>query len=67
MENKGKVLSKEQIFSHIWGADSESEAQTLTVHIKWLREKLEKPNVKTNWQIKTVWGVGYKFETTEKA
>ncbi len=56
MENKGKVLSKEKIFSHIWGADSESEAQTLTVHIKWLREKLEK-DLKNPEHILTVWGV----------
>ena len=61
MENKGKVLSKEKIFSHIWGADSESEAQTLTVHIKWLREKLEK-DLKNPEHILTVWGVGYRFE-----
>ena len=36
------------------------------VHVKRIREKLERPEVSTNWQIKTVWGVGYKFETTEK-
>ena len=61
MENKGKVLSKEELFHKIWGFDSESEPQTLTVHIKWLREKLEK-NPKKPERIQTVWGVGYRFE-----
>lgn len=61
MENKGKVLGKEELFYKIWGFDSESEAQTLTVHIKWLREKLEK-NPKKPERIQTVWGVGYRFE-----
>ena len=41
MENKGKVLTKDELFHKIWGFDSDSEPQTLTVHIKWLREKLE--------------------------
>ena len=41
MENKGQTLLKNYIFSTVWGSDSESEAQTLTVHIRWLREKLE--------------------------
>lgn len=60
MENKGKVLSKEYIFNEIWGYDSESEAQTLTVHIKWLRTKLE-ADPKNPEHILTVWGVGYKY------
>ena len=61
MENKGKVLGKDELFYKIWGFDSESEPQTLTVHIKWLREKLEK-NPKKPERIQTVWGVGYRFE-----
>lgn len=61
MENKGKVLQKETLFNKIWGFDSESEMQTLTVHIKWLREKLE-ADPKNPTRIKTVWGVGYRFE-----
>ena len=60
MENREQVISKDKIFSHIWGADSESESQTLTVHIKWLREKLEKDPKKPE-HILTVWGVGYRF------
>lgn len=60
VENKGKVLKKEYLFNKIWGYDSFSEMQTLTVHIKWLREKIE-INPKEPERILTVWGVGYKF------
>ena len=59
-ENTGKTLTKEYIFSYIWGSDSESEQQTLTVHIKRLREKIE-PDPKKPTHIQTVWGVGYKY------
>ena len=61
VENKGKTLSKEYIFNQIWGSDSESEQQTLTVHIKWLREKIE-DDPKKPTHILTVWGTGYKYE-----
>ncbi len=61
IENKNKVLSKDMIFNKIWGFDSFSEPQTLTVHIKWLREKIE-DNPKSPKRIQTVWGVGYRFE-----
>lgn len=61
MENSGKTLSKELIFNKIWGFDSFSELQTLTVHIKWLREKIEE-QPKAPKHILTVWGVGYRFE-----
>ena len=61
IENKGVTLKKEYIFSTIWGSDSESELQTLTVHIKWLREKIEE-DAKKPKHIITVWGVGYRFE-----
>lgn len=60
MENKDKVITKDELFNKIWGFDSDSEPQTLTVHIKWLREKLE-DNPKKPEHIQTVWGVGYKF------
>lgn len=60
IENKGKTLNKEYIFNTIWGSDSFSEIQTLTVHIKWLRQKIE-DNPKKPEHIQTVWGVGYKF------
>ena len=45
----------------IWGSDSESEMQTLTVHIKWLREKIEQ-DPKNPKHIITVWGTGYRYE-----
>ena len=60
-ENPGKTLTKEYIFSYVWGSDSETELQTVTVHIKRLREKLEKDPKKPE-HILTVWGVGYKFQ-----
>ncbi|MBQ9956207.1 MAG: response regulator transcription factor [Ruminococcus sp.] len=62
MENKGKALSKDFLFNQIWGSDSFSEQQTLTVHIKWLRQKIE-DNPKQPRRIQTVWGVGYKYES----
>jgi DNA-binding response OmpR family regulator len=60
MENEGKVLKKEWIFDQVWGVDSFSEPSTLTVHIKWLRLKIE-ADPKNPIHIQTVWGVGYKF------
>ena len=60
MENKGKALSKEYLFSQVWGSDSFSELQTLTVHIKWLRQKIE-DDPKKPAKILTVWGVGYQY------
>ncbi len=60
-ENKGRTLSKEYIFGQVWGSDSFSEQQTLTVHIKWLRQKIEDDPKKPK-RIITVWGVGYRYE-----
>lgn len=60
VENQGKVLNKDYLFREIWGSDSFSEQQTLTVHMKWLREKIEE-DPKHPTRIQTVWGVGYKF------
>lgn len=59
-ENKGRALGKEFIFNRIWGSDCFSEIQTLTVHIKWLRQKIE-DDPKEPRRLLTVWGVGYKF------
>ena len=61
MENKGVNLQKDYLFNSIWGSDSDSELQTLTVHIKWLREKIEK-NPKNPKHIITQWGKGYRYE-----
>ncbi len=60
MENRGRTLSKEYIFNTVWGSDSFSEQQTLTVHIKWLRQKIEE-DPKNPKRILTVWGVGYRY------
>ncbi|MCM1300029.1 MAG: response regulator transcription factor [Firmicutes bacterium] len=60
MENKGRTLSKEYIFNTVWGSDSFSEPQTLTVHIKRLRQKIEE-DPKNPKKLLTVWGVGYKY------
>ncbi len=62
IENKGKALTKDYLFNQIWGSDSFSEQQTLTVHIKWLRQKIEDDPKKPE-HILTVWGVGYKYES----
>lgn len=60
-ENRGRTLSKEYLFGQVWGSDSFSEQQTLTVHIKRLRSKIENDPKKPE-KIVTVWGVGYKYE-----
>jgi DNA-binding response OmpR family regulator len=60
-ENPGTVLRKELIFNRIWGYDSFSEQQTLTVHINHLREKFEDHSSRQGQLIQTVWGVGYKL------
>ena len=57
--NKNKVFTREQLLCEVWGYDYPGDSRTVDVHIKRLREKL---NGGENWQIETVWGVGYKFE-----
>ncbi|GFZ33045.1 DNA-binding response regulator [Clostridium zeae] len=61
VENPRKTLNKEYLFNKIWGAESFSENQTLTVHIKMLRDKIEQDPKKPK-RIVTIWGVGYKYE-----
>ncbi|MCH1983375.1 response regulator transcription factor [Ruminococcus sp. OA3] len=61
VKNPGKTLLKEFIFGQIWGMDSSSENQTLTVHIKMLRTKIE-CSPREPKRIQTVWGVGYRYE-----
>lgn len=55
-----KVFTREQLLDHIWGYNFVGDTRTVDVHIKRIREKIEKD--KYPWRIKTVWGVGYKFE-----
>ncbi len=58
--NPNKVFTREQLLENVWGFDFYGDTRTVDVHIKRLREKFEPGDFK--WQIKTVWGVGYKFE-----
>ena len=57
--NKNRVFTREQLLCEVWGYDYPGDSRTVDVHIKRLREKL---NGGMNWQLETVWGVGYKFE-----
>ncbi|GAA0181577.1 response regulator transcription factor [Clostridium sediminicola] len=57
--NKKRVFTREQLLCEVWGYDYPGDSRTVDVHIKRLREKIEGGS---NWSIKTVWGVGYKFE-----
>lgn len=58
-KNKNKVFTREQLLCEVWGYDYPGDSRTVDVHIKRLREKVKGGD---NWQIETVWGVGYKFE-----
>ncbi len=60
--NPNKVFTREQLLETVWGFDYFGDSRTVDVHVKRLREKLEKAGETVNWQLKTVWGVGYKFE-----
>lgn len=57
--NKNKVFTREQLLCEVWGYDYPGDSRTVDVHIKRLREKLSDGE---EWEIETVWGVGYKFE-----
>ncbi|MFL0247995.1 response regulator [Candidatus Clostridium stratigraminis] len=57
--NKNRVFTREQLLCEVWGYDYPGDSRTVDVHVKRLREKIPGG---TNWQIETVWGVGYKFE-----
>ncbi|HIY53684.1 MAG TPA: response regulator transcription factor [Candidatus Agathobaculum merdavium] len=58
-----RVFTRAQLLDDVWGFDYFGDTRTVDVHIKRLREKLE--GVSDKWEVKTVWGVGYKFETKE--
>ena len=59
-KNPGRVFTREQLLDEIWGYDFFGDSRTVDVHVKRLREKIEP--YEQNWSLKTVWGVGYKFE-----
>ena len=58
-----RVYTRNQLLDEVWGFDYFGDSRTVDVHIKRLREKLE--GVSDKWELKTVWGVGYKFEAEE--
>ena len=59
--NCNRVFTRDQLLDKVWGFDYLGDSRTVDVHVKRLREKLE--GVSDKWVLKTVWGVGYKFET----
>ena len=59
---EGKVFTREQLLEQVWGFDFFGDSRTVDVHVKRIREKIgERPQ----WELKTVWGVGYKFEAVK--
>ena len=58
--NPNRVYTRDQLLDEVWGFEYYGDSRTVDVHVKRLREKLE--NVEAGWSLKTVWGVGYKFE-----
>ena len=61
--NPNRVFTRDQLLDEVWGFDYYGDSRTVDVHVKRLREKLE--GVSDKWALKTVWGVGYKFESKE--
>ena len=61
--NPNRVFTRDQLLDEVWGFDYYGDSRTVDVHVKRLREKLE--GVSDKWELRTVWGVGYKFETKE--
>ena len=60
-QSPNRVFTRAQLLDDVWGFDYYGDTRTVDVHVKRLREKLE--GVSDKWELKTVWGVGYKFET----
>ncbi len=63
--NPNRVYTRDQLLDEVWGFEYYGDSRTVDVHVKRLREKLE--GVSDKWSLKTVWGVGYKFESLEEA
>ena len=59
--NPNRVFTRDQLLDEVWGFDYYGNSRTVDVHIKRLREKLE--GVSDKWELRTIWSVGYKFET----
>jgi len=63
--NKNKVFTRENLLNSLWGYDYYGDSRTVDSHIKRLRSKIDNFQHK-NWEIKTIWGVGYKFEVYDE-
>lgn len=61
--NPNRVFTRDQLLDEVWGFDYYGDSRTVDVHVKRIREKLE--DVSDKWELKTVWSVGYKFETKD--
>ena len=61
--NPNRVFTRDQLLDEVWGFEYYGDSRTIDVHVKRLREKLE--GVSDQWSLKTVWGVGYKFEVKD--
>ncbi len=61
--NPNRVYTRDQLLDEVWGFDYYGDSRTVDVHVKRLREKLE--GISDKWELRTVWGVGYKFETKD--
>lgn len=61
--NPNRVFTRDQLLDEVWGFDYYGDSRTVDVHVKRLREKLE--GISDKWALKTVWGVGYKFEVKD--
>jgi two-component system OmpR family response regulator/two-component system alkaline phosphatase synthesis response regulator PhoP len=66
MLNAGKVIRRNELFDQVWATDWIGDTRTLDVHIRWLREKIEKKPSQPRY-IQTVRGVGYRFATADEA
>ena len=63
--NPGRVFTRDQLLDEVWGFEYYGDSRTVDVHVKRLREKLD--GVSDQWNLKTVWGIGYKFEVKDEA
>ena len=61
--NPHRVFTRDQLLDEVWGFDYYGDSRTVDVHVKRIREQLE--GVYDKWELKTVWGIGYKFETKD--
>ena len=61
--NPNKVFTRDQLLDQVWGFEYYGDSRTVDVHVKRIREKID--GVSDKWELRTVWGVGYKFETKD--